>query len=166
MKKALILLTLIFLTAAALHCADRGAGNKVPAAKTFTFSQTNLSTTNFLPGDLTKYKSSGNSKFVSKLEEHSQTFLYLAIGFTIGSGVALTLGIVGSVLWGVYYYSAPYGALWAAWTLTGIGWGLFPLLFIAAIVFWVFYAIPFFSSKKSAMRMEPIERGIALTWKL
>lgn len=168
MKKILILVVLAFLANAALFSAENGV-KKAEGPKTFTFSQTNLNQQDDFTRFESKKSSSRKNGFMSTLEKNSDTFLYLAIGFTIGSGVALTLGIVGSALWGMYYYTpVSWGALYAGYVLTGIGWGLFPLLFIAAIVFWVFYALPKISGSrgKNAMRFEPIDRGFALSVKL
>lgn len=168
MKKILILVVLAFLANAALFSAENSV-KRADGPKTFTFSQTNLNQQNDFTRFESKKSSSRKSGFMGTLEKNSDTFFYLALGFTIGSGVALALGITGSALWGFYFYTAPsWGVLYAAYVLTGIGWGLFPLLFIAAIVFWVFYALPKISGRKSknAMRFEPIDRGFALSMKL
>ncbi len=110
-------------------------------------------------------KKDGDHKGYQKLAEHEKLWLYGAIGFTIGFGVAITAGplIIAPTYW-AYWQNDPHLIDWYTYSaLSALGYALMAAagtLFIAAVAFWVLYAIVQHGHKKGyCMNMDVFQNG-------
>lgn len=129
-------------------------GEKENGCGNYTFSFRS----DYRPGKIELYKS---GDVVAGLAKHEQTFLALAIGFTIGTGASLVIGIIGSVLYGVGFLTGDLPLMIPGYVLMGLGWGHFVLCLIAAITFWILYAVPKVAGKEAKL-MEKLKKSPVL----
>lgn len=99
----------------------------------------------FMKKDKDKKKGDDGAKGKAFFVKHKTLWFWLAVGFSIGAGVFLTLDIIG---WGLHYGGGFYNAgyLWYVST------AFFGPCVLALIVFWVFYGLAIYFSKNAMLK--------------
>jgi hypothetical protein len=131
-----------------------GYSSEVPAAKAVSDQNASFK---FVSGNSFDSDGSYKIELMAKKSSNDGTFwikkyrdmwLVLAVLNTVFSGICLTLGIIGSIMWGV---AAPvpiglnYGFVFAGWIAGGI-------FTFSAIVFWVLWGLARYFAKHGMLK--------------